>query len=162
MAEPPSGPALRTAFGRFATGVTIVTCVDADGAPVGLTVNSFSSLSLDPPLLLWSLRRVSARTAAFQAASHFAINVLAQHQIELSRRFASTIDGKFDAGDWSAGVGDAPVLEGCVAVFECERLSQQDAGDHVLFIGRVERMRDSTRPPLVYQSGHYHCLGDLL
>jgi hypothetical protein len=90
-----SPQALRAALGRFATGVTLITCRDADGAPVGLTANSFTSLSLDPPMVLWSLRRASASLPAFTAAPHFAVNVLAETQVELSRRFASPQPDKF-------------------------------------------------------------------
>nr|WP_310735040.1 flavin reductase family protein [Azohydromonas aeria] len=155
--------ALRGALGRFATGVTLITCVDADGARVGLTANSFSALSLEPPLVLWSLRRASASLAAFEHSSHFAINVLAEGQIGLSRRFASGKEpDKFGEGLWSAGLGGVPVLAGCTAVFECERVSAQVAGDHVLFIGRVLRLADAALPPLLFHGGRYHLLGEIL
>ena len=160
---PPLPPqALRAALGRFATGVTIVTCIDAQAQRVGLTANSFSALSLDPPLVLWSLRRASPSLAAFRDASHFAVNVLADTQVELSRRFASPLGAKFDEGSWSAGEGGAPVLAGCAAVFECATDARHDAGDHVLFIGRVLRLADLGLAPLVFQSGHYHLLGEIL
>ena len=105
---PPQAPAwdtrqLRQALGRFATGVTIVTCVDVSGTRVGLTANSFNALSLDPPLVLWSLRQASPSVAAFRGATHFAVNVLAESQAELSRRFASPVADKFAEGVWSAG-----------------------------------------------------------
>ena len=103
LPEPVTAPRLREALGRFATGVTIITCLDAQGGRVGLTANSFNALSLDPPLVLWSLRRHSAQVAAFAAAGCFVVNVLARDQLALSRRFASKLDYKFDAGDWSAG-----------------------------------------------------------
>lgn len=154
--------AMRVALGRFATGVTIVSCRDAHGAPVGLTANSFNALSLDPPLVLWSLRRSSANLAAFEGAAHFAINVLAEAQVELSRRFARPGSDRFAEGPWSDGCGGAPVLGGCAATFECETVSQQSAGDHVLFIGRVLRMTESAVPPLVFHGGHYHMLGEIV
>lgn len=156
---------LRRALGRFATGVTIVGCVGESGTPIGLTANSFNALSLDPPLVLWSLRQSSPSLPAFVAATHFAINVLAEGQVELSRRFASALANKFDEGVWSAGIGGAPVLAGCVAVIECERVSQQVAGDHVLFIGRVLRLTAAppgTLAPLLFHAGHYHLLGEIL
>jgi flavin reductase (DIM6/NTAB) family NADH-FMN oxidoreductase RutF len=153
---------LRTALGRFATGVTIVSCRAVDGCPVGLTANSFNALSLQPPLVLWSLRDVSPTLEAFLAATHFAINVLAEDQIELSRRFASTIEDKFVEGQWADGRGGAPVLAGCAAVFECEKVSAQTAGDHVLFIGRVLRVSEAPLMPLVFQAGHYRMLGEIL
>ena len=155
-------PLLRTAFGRFATGVTIVTCLDGSGQRIGLTANSFSSLSLDPPLVLWSLRRVSPRLAAFATASHFAINVLAETQVELSRRFASPVTDKFAEGQWSVGLGGAPVLAACAAVFECELHQQHEAGDHQLFIGRVRRLAEMALAPLLFQGGHYRMLGEVL
>jgi len=154
--------ALRSALGRFTTGVTIATCRDADGRAVGLTCNSFNSLSLDPPLVLWSLRASSPALPAFCAASHFAINILAEGQIELSRRFASAVPDRFAEGQWADGISGAPVLGGCTAVFECALRSQQEAGDHVLFIGQVERMHEAALPPLLFQAGHYRLLGEIL
>jgi flavin reductase (DIM6/NTAB) family NADH-FMN oxidoreductase RutF len=156
---------LRRALGRFSTGVTIVSCRTEGGAPIGLTANSFNALSLEPPLVLWSLRQSSPSLPAFAGAAHFAINVLAEGQVELSRRFASALADKFDEGVWSDGIGGAPVLAGCVAVIECERVSQQAAGDHVLFIGRVLRLTAAppgTLAPLVFHAGHYHLLGEIL
>lgn len=162
----PLGPftpdALRTALGRFTTGVTIVTCRDPQGRPVGLTANSFNTLSLAPPLVLWSLREHSPALAAFRAAEFFAVNVLAQSQIELSRRFASKVPDRFAEGDWADGLGGAPVLSGCAAVFECASVSHQLAGDHVLFIGEVQRLGQTPIAPLVFQAGHYRTLGDPL
>ena len=154
--------ALRNALGRFATGVTIITTVDAQAAPVGLTANSFNSLSLDPPLVLWSLRRNSPNLPIFAAATFFAVNVLGEAQLDLSRRFASPVDDKFAEGQWAAGAGGVPLLAGCAAVFECERVAQQDAGDHVLFIGRVLALSESAVPPLLFQAGHYRMLGEVL
>jgi flavin reductase (DIM6/NTAB) family NADH-FMN oxidoreductase RutF len=149
---------LRQALGRFVTGVTIVTCRDEHGAPVGLTANSFNALSLDPPLVLWSLREASSTIDAFTNASHFAVNVLAADQVDLSRRFARPSSAKFDSGQWSDGQGGAPLLAGCVAVFECRRRSHHAAGDHVLFIGEVERIGGTAATPLIYHGGHYHTL----
>jgi flavin reductase (DIM6/NTAB) family NADH-FMN oxidoreductase RutF len=154
--------ALRNALGRFATGVAIITCLDASGAPVGLTCNSFSALSLDPPLVLWSLRSISSQRAAFSQAQHFVVNVLGEAQVELSRRFAGNVDDRFDGCAWTAGSSGAPVFSGCAAVFECESVSQQTAGDHQLFIGRVLALMEAPVPPLVFQAGHYHLLGEVL
>ncbi len=158
----PTPPLLRAALGRFATGVTIITCAGPGGAPVGLTANSFSALSLDPPLVLWSLRQASGSLAAFDASPHFAVNVLAESQVDLSRRFASPQADKFAEGAWGTGLGGAPVLAGCAAVFECEVASRQVAGDHVLFIGRVLRLADLSVAPLLFQGGHYRMLGEVL
>jgi flavin reductase (DIM6/NTAB) family NADH-FMN oxidoreductase RutF len=151
---------LRRALGRFVTGVTIVTCRDEQGQPVGLTANSFNALSLDPPLVLWSLRQASSTIAAFTNASHFAVNVLAAEHVDLSRRFARASGAKFDSGDWTDGQGGAPLLAGCVAVFECRRRSHHAAGDHLLFIGEVERIGGSADTPLVYHAGHYRTLSE--
>ncbi len=153
---------LRSALGRFATGVTIITCCDPQGGYVGLTANSFSSLSLDPPLVLWSLREHSPKLAAFLAAPSFAINVLTEDQVELSRRFARASEDHFAEGAWALGEQGAPVLAGCAAVFECQTLSQQPAGDHRLFIGRVLACAESSLPPLLFQAGHYRLLGEVL
>ena len=154
--------ALRDALGRFTTGVTIISCLDAAGTPVGLTANSFNALSLDPPLVLWSLRRPSGHADAFRAARYFAVNVLAESQVDLSRRFAAKAADKFSEGVWTAGAGGAPVLAGCAAVFECATESQQQAGDHLLFIGRVLAVMEAPLPPLVFQAGHYRMLGEVL
>ncbi len=162
MTAPVDARQLRNALGRFTTGVTIVTCCDAQGTFVGLTANSFNSLSVDPPLVLWSLRSVSPSVAAFEAAPRFAVNVLAEAQVELSRRFASKAEDRFAEGAWALGEHGAPVLAGSAAVFECELVSQQVAGDHRLFIGRVLACTESALPPLVFQAGHYHLLGEVL
>jgi flavin reductase (DIM6/NTAB) family NADH-FMN oxidoreductase RutF len=154
--------ALRRALGNFATGVTLVTCRDAQGRQVGLTVNSFSALSLEPPLVLWSLRLASPSLPLFDASPRFAINVLGEGQVELSRRFASPVAGKFDDGTWHDGLGALPLLAGCAATFECETVARQEAGDHRLYIGRVLRHHWQPVPPLVFHGGHYHLLGEVL
>lgn len=156
---------LRRALGRYTTGVTIITCVDSNGDRHGLTANSFSSLSLDPPLVLWSLRNASPSLAPFSVATHFAVNVLAEAQVELSRRFASSRverHERFEEGPWSSGLSGLPVLTGSAAVFECRTVSQQPAGDHVLFIGEVMACSEAALPPLVFQGGHYRLLGEVL
>jgi 3-hydroxy-9,10-secoandrosta-1,3,5(10)-triene-9,17-dione monooxygenase reductase component len=162
MAAAVGAQALRAALGRFATGVTIVTCQGPDGLPVGLTANSFNALSLEPPLVLWSLRGASPNLAAFTAASHFAVNVLAESQIELSRRFASPVHDRFASVDWQPGQGAAPVLAGCAAVFQCASEKHLPMGDHMLYIGRVLAVADAALTPLVFQAGHYHQLGRTL
>ena len=154
--------ALRVALGRFATGVTVVTCLSPDGERVGLTANSFNSLSLDPPLVLWSLRETSANLPVFTAAGRFAINVLSEAQVDLSRRFAARGEDKFADGVWALSELGNPVLAGCAAVFECEHHAQHDVGDHRLFIGRVLACEESALPPLLFRAGHYHLLGEVL
>ncbi len=158
----PTPQLLRRTLGRFTTGVTIVSCLDAQGRFVGLTANSFNALSLSPPLVLWSLRESSPSLAAFVGASRFAVNVLSEAQVDLSRRFASQVADKFGEGAWALGAHGAPVLAGCAALFECEQVSQQPAGDHRLFVGRVLACAESALPPLVFHGGHYHLLGEVL
>ena len=160
---PPIAPAaLRAVLGRFATGVTIVTCRDGAGMPVGLTANSFNALSLEPPLVLWSLRQSSPSLPAFRQARYFAINILAESQVDLSRRFASPVPDKFAEGLWSDGADGAPVLTGAAAVLECEREVEHEAGDHLLCIGRVRRLADLATAPLVFHGGNYHLLGEVI
>jgi flavin reductase (DIM6/NTAB) family NADH-FMN oxidoreductase RutF len=154
-----SQPELRTAFGRYATGVTVVTCLAPDGRPVGLTVNSFTSLSLDPALVLWSLRLASGLLPVFEATRSFAVNVLAADQQALSQRFASAEPDKFGAGRWRAGLDGLPLLDGCVACFECAVEAHHPHGDHVLYIGRVLRLSGHEGPPLLYHASQYHRLG---
>lgn len=155
--------ALRHALGRYATGVTVITCRTAQGERLGLTANSFNSLSLDPPLVLWALRMASTHLADFQQATHFAVNVLGQDQLGLSQRFASPVPDRFAEGHWQDGHGGAPVLAGAAAVFECATTQQLNAGDHVLFIGQVLNFaQDATVAPLLYQGGAYRSLGAAL
>lgn len=154
--------ALRAALSGFATGITIVTCRDATGAPMGLTINSFNALSLDPPLVLWSLRLASPRLAAFDAASHFAVNVLAESQVDLSRRFASSRAARFDDECWRPGAGGVPLLVGSAAHFTCVTTSRQDQGDHRLYIGRVLAASSQPVQPLLFHGGRYQRLGEIL
>lgn len=152
---------LRTAFGQFATGIAIATTTAEDGQPVGLTINSFSSVSLDPPLALWSLSLASLCLPAFRACRHFAINVLAADQVELSNRFATTATDRFGGLAWRPGLGGAPLLSGCCAQFECTNEAQHPGGDHLIFVGRIERLMQDARPPLIYHGSRYMALSDL-
>lgn len=147
--------AFRRALGRFATGITIVTTRAEDGRPVGLTVNSFNSVSLDPPLVLWSLRRESPSAPIFESAPHFAINVLAADQTALSSRFASPVADRFDGVVWEVGAGGLPLFPGCAARLECRTETVHPGGDHLIFIGRVERVESWDREPLIYCHGRY-------
>ena len=148
----------RHALGRFATGITVVTARDAAGRPVGLTVNSFNSVSLDPPLIVWSLAQHSPTRTTFEHCSHFAVNVLAHDQEWLSRQFAARVADRFAGVDFVDGAGGAPLLQGCCAWFECHNQAQYPGGDHVVFLGRVERYARRELPPLVYHGGSYHRL----
>jgi flavin reductase (DIM6/NTAB) family NADH-FMN oxidoreductase RutF len=146
---------LRNALGRFPTGVTVITtCVG--GKREGLTANSFSALSLDPPLVLWSIVRKSGSLPTFLACGHFAINVLAAGQSDLSHRFATPAADKFQGlADVDTGIGQSPLLPGTLASFECEADRTLDGGDHVLFIGRVRRIRYADGDPLIFSGGQY-------
>ncbi len=153
---PTDSRALRNALGRFATGVAIVTAIDPDGQPIGLTVNSFSAVSLDPALVLWCLDNSSHNLEAFRRTSHHAINILALDQEELSTRFATWPVDRFAGIPWQAGAGGAPVFPGCCARFEVANESAVAAGDHTIFIGRVERFsEDSAQLPLLFHAGRY-------
>lgn len=145
----------RRALGNFACGVTIVTACDAAGNKVGVTANSFNSVSLDPPLILWSLDKRSSTWDTFREASHFAVNILASSQIELSNHFARPQEDKFADIEFLQGLGGAPVFQGCAGNFQCATFQQIDAGDHWLIIGRVEKFEDFSQPPLVYHQGGY-------
>ena len=157
-AQPPSfsSQEFRTALGMFATGVTIVTARAPDGAPVGLTANSFNSVSLSPPLVLWSLARNAGSMPAFERGSHYAINILAADQHLLAERFAGKAIDRFEGVVFREGAGGAPILDGSAAVFECFNRSRYEEGDHVIFVGEVERC--AHRPgaqPLIFHGGRY-------
>jgi len=146
----------RRALGQFATGVAIVSARGRDARPVGLTVNSFSSVSLDPPLVLWSLAKHSPSYADFAAATHFAINVLAADQHHLSRKFSTPISDKFAGVDCTDGPAGCPLLNGATAHFICRRVREFDGGDHVIFLGEVEDYEWREGEPLIFHSGRYH------
>jgi flavin reductase (DIM6/NTAB) family NADH-FMN oxidoreductase RutF len=159
-ATPPAAAALdvreyRRALGTFATGVTIITTSRSGGEPVGLTANSFSSVSLDPPLVLWSLSLRSPSLQAFEEASHFAVNVLAADQAHLSKRFSTPIPDKFDGIAWHRGIARLPLIEGTLARLECANTVRHISGDHVIFIGQVEHFEYEAKAPLVFCHGCY-------
>ena len=150
----------RNALGTFPTGVAIITTKGLEGEPVGLTCNSFSSVSLEPPLVSWSLRKASKSLETFRHTPAFTINILAGDQNELSGRFASSkITDKFSGVDWRPGHGGAPVIANTLASFECSTFAVHDAGDHLIFIGQVQ-VFDHGRPedPLVFYKGAYMML----
>ena len=152
-----SSTEFRHALGMFATGVTIVTARAASGELIGLTANSFNSVSLSPPLVLWSLSRLAGSMGAFSAGSHYAINILSADQQALARQFATKDIDRFAGVAFSQGAGGAPVLEGSVASFECFNRSQYEEGDHVIFVGEVERCSHRTgASPLLFHGGRYY------
>ena len=162
VAESLDTRALRSALGQFATGVTVITTVDRAGAFVGLTANSFSALSLAPPLVLWSLRENSPSLPAFEACERFVVNVLSEAQVDISRRFASPVPEKFDGVAHAENADGIPFLHGAAAWFECRTVTRQKAGDHVLIIAGVERFTSSDQAPLVFHAGGYFGLGSRL
>lgn len=149
----------RDALGSFVTGVTIVTTVGADGVDAGLTVNSFASLSLVPPLVLWSLGRESDSWPVFASASHYAVHVLARDQAELSRRFAGNAASRFQGLKLERGAGGVALIDGCCARFECRIAARHEGGDHQILVGEVLALQCWERPPLVYFRGRYAAIG---
>jgi len=154
--------ALRNALGQFSTGVTVVTTRDRNGDFVGLTANSFGALSLDPPLIVWSLRLSSGNLRAFQDMERFVVNVLTDSQVDISRLFASSTPDKFGSVAHAENQHGLPFLHGAAAWFECRRVSQQVAGDHCLFIAEVEHFASADGAPLLFHGGAYFTLGSRL
>jgi flavin reductase (DIM6/NTAB) family NADH-FMN oxidoreductase RutF len=152
-----SSTEFRTALGMFATGVTIVTARAPDGSLVGLTANSFNSVSLSPPLVLWSLSQAASSMAAFRTGSHYAINILRADQQALAQRFSSRHPDRFADVAFVEGQSGAPLLTGTVASFECFNRSRYVEGDHVIFVGEVERCsHQAGASPLLYHGGKFY------
>lgn len=149
------GRTLRDAFGLFATGVTVIACAKANGHVAGLTANSFSSVSLDPPLVLWSLNRNAPCREAFAASTHYGINVLSAHQRDLSDHFARPCEDKFSGIPAKTGPFGVPLLNDVLASFVCRNDKQYDGGDHIIFVGEVICLRTNPRDPLLFFSGKY-------
>jgi flavin reductase (DIM6/NTAB) family NADH-FMN oxidoreductase RutF len=161
MSQTPIDPALlRRVLGAFVTGVTVVTTRTAAGDPVGITVNSFNTVSLSPPLVLWSLSLRAASFDAFVQSSHFAVNVLGAHQIPLSERFATTGGDKFAGVAWRKALADMPLLDGTAASFTCRNAHRFPGGDHLIFVGEVVAFEQGVCAPLVYANGGYAELRD--
>lgn len=151
----------RETLGLFVTGVTIITTRDEQGVPIGITANSFNSVSLDPPLILWSVGQTAMSLKAFSDADHFAVHILRDDQAELSQRFATSGSDKFRELNVDKGLGNTPLLPDCAACLECSLFAKYPAGDHVLFIAKVERLSsDPDSMPLVYHGGRYAELSD--
>lgn len=152
--DPATNPrAFRDALGSFATGVTVVTVASTDG-PIGITANSFASVSLDPPLVLWSPAKSSNRFKYFDGKAHFAIHILDAHQQAICNGFIKD-KSAFDGLDWAAGEHDVPLLAGCLARFECTLQASHDAGDHILIVGRVRTAAFRSGLPLLFQGGRF-------
>lgn len=145
----------RRALSRFATGVTVMTTTQECGAPAGVTANSFSSVSLDPPLVLWSLVLNSSSFTHFERGDRFGVNVLASDQTDLSRRFSTKGLDRFAGVPWRLSPRGVPVLDKALAIFECAVQARHLAGDHMIFVGRVLHYDDCAGEPLVFHSGAY-------
>jgi flavin reductase (DIM6/NTAB) family NADH-FMN oxidoreductase RutF/DNA-binding MarR family transcriptional regulator len=152
--------AFRRALGNFATGVTIITARAPDGTTVGVTASSFNSLSMDPPLILWSSIKDTPSCAIFEQAEHFAVNILASDQMEMSNHFARQQEDKFAGVQWEPGLGGAPIFPDCAGRFQCETYAKLDGGDHWIFVGRVLAFDDFGRPPLCFHRGSYAMVFD--
>jgi len=146
---------LRNAFGCFATGVTVVTARGNDDRLVGVTANSFSSVSLEPPIVSWNLGRKSPSLQGFEEAGRFIVNILASDQVTLSNHFAGKSPEKFTGIEFDEGLARLPILHGCTAVIECRTIQQIEVGDHILFLGEVERYSYKGREPLMFCQGAY-------
>lgn len=150
---------LRDALGCFATGVTVVTCLDGEGKPVGLTANSFTSVSLDPPLLLVCVAKAAATAGPLSDADHFAVNVLQNEQQPASITFSTRVEDRFGQTPWSLGEHGVPVLLDSLSVFECSRHAIHDAGDHFILVGEVKKATfEAGLDPLLYFRGRYRRL----
>jgi flavin reductase (DIM6/NTAB) family NADH-FMN oxidoreductase RutF len=149
----------RKACSRYATGITVATVTSPEGKPEGLTVNSFTSVSLEPPLILVCIAKTATAYPSFQAAKAFVVNILKEDQIDLSQHFASSKTQRFDGVAWQAGMHGAPVLDGVLAVLECAMHGSFDAGDHTVFLGLVERAESHDGPALLYFASAYRKLG---
>lgn len=146
---------LRQVLGAFVTGVTVITTLDREGKPHGLTANSFSSVSLDPPLILWSQSLASSSHPVFRDADRFVVNILADDQVDISNRFARGGADKFAGCQTDPGLGGVPLIRGCAAYLECRRIDSFPGGDHVVFLGEVERIERSGSQSLVFGGGRY-------
>ena len=150
--------ALRDTLGQFATGVTVVTTLDAAGQPVGMTVNSFNSVSLDPALILWSIDRSSLSYSAFTEGERFAVHVLKGDQQHVSNLFAGRGADKFGQVKWHQGAEGIPQLDDCAALFHCRRAQNIEAGDHTILLGEVLEFTANGGEPLVFHRGRYRAL----
>lgn len=147
--------AFRRALGNFATGVTIITTRAADGTNIGVTASSFNSLSMDPPLVLWSSMKETPSCKIFESATHFAVNILASDQMDMSNHFARQQEDKFVGINWEPGIGGSPIFPNCAGRFQCESYDKLDGGDHWIFVGRVVAFDDFGRAPLCFHQGSY-------
>ena len=152
---------IRRAFGCYPTGVAVVTTMTPDGKRVGMTISSFNAVSLDPPLVLWNLANESCNHAAFCSAQHFAVHILADHQGELSARFAARTGDKFDGLECTDGVAGDPILPGFAACFQCTTEHVYEGGDHMIIVGRILDFEDRMLEPLIFHRSSYRRVDDV-
>lgn len=148
----------RQALGQFATGITIITARDHDGTPIGMTANCFASISLQPPLVLWSADNASPLYSGFAVAKHCAIHLLGDEQQALSHRFAQDADDKFDGLKVRPGIANLPLLEQHISLLQCEVIDRHEVGDHLVMISQVLDIQHESGSPLLYFSGEYRRL----
>jgi len=146
---------LRRTFGQFPTGVTVITTLDKQGQPVGVTASSFNSVSMDPALVLWSVDKGAFSAEVFKQAKHFAVNILAREQVSISNKFASRGEDKFKDVNWHGNIHGIPLLAGCAAQFECDTWNVYEGGDHYIIVGQVHRFSNEDKQPLVFARGSY-------
>lgn len=145
----------RQALSQFATGITVITTKHPDGYFIGLTASSFNSVSLEPPLVLWSLGNTSSNMAAFKHCSHYIVNVLSAEQLSLAKQFSSKSMDRFAGVDFTLSPQGIPVLKGVSSWFICKNRSQYSEGDHVIFVGEVEQCHASPQPALIYHGSQF-------
>ncbi|MDP6969282.1 MAG: flavin reductase family protein, partial [Gammaproteobacteria bacterium] len=145
----------RNALASFATGVTVITCLDANGKPVGATASSFNSVSMDPPLILWSITKTANSADAFINAKEFVVNVLSTEQIDLSNQFSRSNSDKFKGVETATGIGQVPMLAGSVTCFQCKSWATYDGGDHEIIVGEVVAMDTNNDEGLIFYRGDY-------
>jgi flavin reductase (DIM6/NTAB) family NADH-FMN oxidoreductase RutF len=149
----PTPSDMRATLANFATGVAVISTIDPQGRPFGMTVNSFNAVSLDPPLVLWSIGLQAHSLPIWRAARGFAVNILSAGQEDLSRRFSSRVEDRFEGVDWQPGLDGLPLLDGSVASFECRFWARYPGGDHEIMVGEVIACQRSDMAPLVYCQG---------
>ena len=154
------GLPFRDALGQFATGVTVVTTLAENRCPVGVTANSFTSVSLDPPLILWNLRRESRHFSIFAGAKGFVVNVLSDTQRDIAMRFAKPSEDRFRDIPWHEGAFGEPIIDDALATFQCDRVAQYPGGDHGIFVGRVLSFQTGHGRPLLFFKGGYSELSE--
>lgn len=150
--------ALRQCLGKFATGVTVVTCADANGNPNGITANSFSAVSLEPPLVLWNIAKVSNSLDAYLSAKYFAVNVLTADQRNLAAHFAKSDHTRFDNVEYTTSANGVPLLPDTLATFNCRTHEIHDCGDHYVIIGEVSSFKSAEREPLLFFGSAYRAI----